>query len=383
MKQFSNQSKTIVKKKKSNSNNKVEGKKRFKKVLLGLIVICVCFCLSTVTYYFINMRKVSNDKTLKEITIEEGSITSVAKTLKENNLIRNISVFKLYIKLSGNSNLKAGVYELAENMGTDKIVDILNDGSRFNKDEISITFKEGINLRKYANLISENTNNSYDSVMKVFSDSEYVNSLIEKYWFLTDAIKKDGIYYPLEGYLYPETYRFRNKDVSVKDIIEKMLDETDNKLSKYKDEIEKSNYSVHDLITLASIVELEGANANDRKAVAGVFLNRLSSSIYPTLGSDATTYYASKIDDWSYSLTYKELNDCSNKYNTRCSINTGLPIGPICNPSIESIEAVIEPEEHNYYYFVADCKGNVYLSENETKHYNIITKLKNEGNWCA
>ena len=162
-----------------------------------------------------------------------------------------------------------------------------------------------------------------------------------------------------------------------------MLDEMDKKLSKYKDAINKSDLSVHEIITLASVVELEGAKATDRKGVAGVFYNRLASSAYPTLGSDATTYYASKIDDWSYSLTYKELNDCKNKYNTRCSSNTGLPIGPICNPGIESIEATINPDKHEYYYFVADCNGKVYLTKNSTEHNNIINKLKKEDNWCA
>ena len=160
-------------------------------------------------------------------------------------------------------------------------------------------------------------------------------------------------------------------------------DEMDKKLSKYKDEINKSDLSVHEIITLASVVELEGAKATDRKGVAGVFYNRLASSAYPTLGSDATTYYASKIDDWSYSLTYKELNDCKNKYNTRCSSNTGLPVGPICNPGIESIEATINPDKHEYYYFVADCNGKVYLTKNSTEHNNIINKLKKEDNWCA
>ena len=77
------------------------------------------------------------------------------------------------------------------------------------------------------------------------------------------------------------------------------------------------------------------------------------------------------------------IDDCSNKYNTRCSSNTGLPIGPICNPSIDSIEATINPEKHNYYYFVADCKGKVYLTKNESEHNNIINKLIKENNWCA
>ena len=376
-----------IKKKRTNKKfGRVEEKKRFKKALLALIVMGIFSVLSVTTFYFINMRKVSNDDTPKEIVIESGIngyVSNIAKTLKKENLIRNITMFKVYARLSGKTNLKAGSYKLSENMGVKKIIDILSEGTKRNPDEITITFKEGNNVRKFALNISEETNNSYDDVINTISDNEYIDSLIEKYWFLTEDIKNKGIYYPLEGYLFPDTYAFNNKDVSTRDIITKLLDEMNNKLSKYKNDIESSKYNIHELITLASIIELEGANAKDRKAVAGVFINRLNSNSYPTLGSDATTYYASKIDDWSYSLTYKELNDCTNKYNTRCSSNTGLPIGPICNPSIESIEAVINPEEHNYYYFVADCKGNVYLSENETVHYNTINKLKREKNWCA
>ena len=329
------------------------------------------------------MTGTSNSDTKKIVNIEKGSIDSIAKTLKDNNLIKNVSIFKVYIKLTNKTSLKAGTYELSENMGVEKIVNILEEGTKYNPNEISITFKEGINIRKIATLISENTNNSYDDVIKKASDETFIDTLINKYWFLTEDIKNKNIYYSLEGYLFPDTYRFNNREVTTEEIFTKMLDEMDKKLSKYKDEINKSDLSVHEIITLASVVELEGAKATDRKGVAGVFYNRLASSAYPTLGSDATTYYASKIDDWSYSLTYKELNDCKNKYNTRCSSNTGLPIGPICNPGIESIEATINPDKHEYYYFVADCNGKVYLTKNSTEHNNIINKLKKEDNWCA
>lgn len=272
---------------------------------------------------------------------------------------------------------------MSEDMGVEKIVKLLEEGSTYNPDEISITFKEGINVRTIAKLISENTNNTYEEAISLMDNTEYINGLIDKYWFLTEDITNTNIYYPLEGYLFPNTYRFINKDVSIEDIFTKMLDETDTRLSKYKKEIDSSSLNIHELITLASIVELEGANAGDRKGVAGVFYNRLNSSGYPTLGSDATTYYASKIDDWSVSLTYKELNDCTNKYNTRCNLNTGLPVGPICNPSMESIESTIKPEQHDYYYFVADCKGVVYMTKTAYEHTNIINKLKSENNWCA
>lgn len=357
--------------------------KNFRNMAIILLVVFTTVILALGIYYKVNMTGTSNSDTKKIVNIEKGSIDSIAKTLKDNNLIKNVSIFKVYIKLTNKSNLKAGIYELSENMGVEKIVKILEEGTKYNPNEISITFKEGINIRKIATLISENTNNSYDDVIKKASDETFIDTLINKYWFLTEDIKNKNIYYSLEGYLFPDTYRFNNREVTTEEIFTKMLDEMDKKLSKYKDEINKSDLSVHEIITLASIVELEGAKATDRKGVAGVFYNRLASSAYPTLGSDATTYYASKIDDWSYSLTYKELNDCKNKYNTRCSSNTGLPIGPICNPGIESIEATINPDKHEYYYFVADCNGKVYLTKNSTEHNNIINKLKKEDNWCA
>lgn len=357
--------------------------KNFRNMAIILLVVFTTVILALGIYYKVNMTGTSNSDTKKIVNIEKGSIDSIAKTLKDNNLIKNVSIFKVYIKLTNKSNLKAGTYELSENMGVEKIVKILEKGTKYNPNEISITFKEGINIRKIATLISENTNNSYDDVIKKASDETFIDTLINKYWFLTDDIKNKNIYYSLEGYLFPDTYRFNNREVTTEEIFTKMLDEMDKKLSKYKDEINKSDLSVHEIITLASVVELEGAKATDRKGVAGVFYNRLASSAYPTLGSDATTYYASKIDDWSYSLTYKELNDCKNKYNTRCSSNTGLPIGPICNPGIESIEATINPDKHEYYYFVADCNGKVYLTKNSTEHNNIINKLKKEDNWCA
>lgn len=356
--------------------------KKFRNAAIALVVISFFVIVSVCTYYNINMAKVSNDNTLKEITINEGSISSIAVTLKENNLIKNITIFKAYTKLTNKTNLKAGIYELSENMGVKKIVDILEEGSKVNPNEVSITFKEGINIRKIATLIEENTNNSYDDVLNKLNDQEYINSLIEKYWFLTDSIKNSKIYYPLEGYLYPNTYRFNNKDVTVEEIIKKMLDEMDKKLSPYKSDIQNSNLSVHELLTLSSIVELEGAKANDRKKVAGVFYNRINDGW--SLGSDVTTYYALKIDDFKTSLTEDiGLYKCDYAYNTRCDRFIGLPVGPICNPSIESIKASINPEEHNYYYFVADCQGKVYLSKTSTEHYNIINKLKKENNWCV
>lgn len=354
--------------------------RKFRNIALALLIIFTFFIVAVCTYYNINMAKVSNNSETREIIIKEGSIDSIARTLKENNLIKNITIFKVYTRFTNKINLKAGTYNLSEDMGVKKIVEVLEEGKT---SEDNITFKEGINVRMMATLIAEKTDNDYDTIMNIMTDSDYVDSLISKYWFLTKDIKNENIYYPLEGYLFPDTYRF-TKGADIKDIISKMLDETDKKLSKYKEKIESSSFSVHEIITLASVVELEVANKDDRKAVAEVFINRLNSRYFPTLGSDATSYYGAKIDDWSsHRLTSKELNDCNNKYNTRCAYNKGLPVGPIGNPSLESIEAILNPEEHSNYYFVNDCNGKLYMSKNETEHSNIINKLKKEGNWCA
>ena len=148
-----------------------------------------------------------------------------------------------------------------------------------------------------------------------------------------------------------------------------------------KEEVKKSKYSIHEMMTLASIIELEAGTASDRKGVAGVFYNRLNNKW--SLGSDVTTYYAEKLDNWSVDLKVSQLNKC-NAYNTRSTCMNGkLPVSPVCNPGIDSIVASIEPTKHKYYYFVADCKGKVYFNTNSSGHYNTINKLKADGNWCS
>lgn len=353
--------------------------KKFRNIAISLVVIMTIFVIAICTYYNINMSAVSQDSTLKEVTIGEGTIESIGVTLKENNLIRSVTIFKIYTRLTNKTNLKSGIYSFSEDMGVKKIVSLLEEGSTVNPDEISITFKEGFNIRKIARQIEESTNNTYDDVLSLMDDESYLDELIGKYWFLTEDIKNNDIYYPLEGYLYPNTYRYENKDVSVKDIFSKMLGEMDRQLTPLREEISNSKYSIHELLTLASLVELEGPRESDRQVVAGVFANRLSAGW--SLGSDVTTYYALKIDDWS-PLDSTQLNDCSSKYNTRCSSYAGLPVGPIASPSIESIKAALHPEKHDNYYFVSGCDGKIYATKTSQDHYNMINKLKNEGNWC-
>ena len=340
------------------------------------VVLIVVGC----TIYKINIGPVSKNPQLNKFEVEAGdTYLSIAPKLKENNFIKSEFFYKLYIKLMNPQSLEKGVYSLSENMGVDQIVKVLADGSDVNTDVINITFVEGKNMRYIAKTIADNTNNTEEDVFNTLTDSTYIDSLINKYWFLTSEIKDSRIYYPLEGYLFPDTYQFKNKDVTVNEIFETMLDEFDKKVTPYKDVIQNSNYTFHQILTLASIIEQEGVSDNDRYDVAGVFYNRLNDGW--SLGSDVTTYYAIRVDMNERYLYNSEITDC-NAYNTRASCMAGkLPVGPVSNPSIASIEAALKPNVHDYYFFVADKNKKTYFTKTNTEHLNKINELKSQGLW--
>ena len=265
------------------------------------------------------------------------------------------------------------------NMNVKEMTQMLQTGIMHDPNQLSITYIEGKNIRWLAKKIEETTNNSQEDVMKVLEDENYINSLIEKYWFLTDEIKQEEIYYPLEGYLFPDTYSIKNKDVSVEEIFEKMLDKMERVLDEYKDEIEKNKYSVHEILTIASIIETESMNSEGRKDVASVIYNRLDRGM--AIQSDVTTYYAVKVDMGERDLYQKEL-DTYNAYNTRGPNMEGkLPIGPVASVSKSSIEAALEPNKTDYIFFVADKNGKLYFTKTSSEHNRIISELKENGLW--
>lgn len=351
-------------------------KKKFKiiLVLVAILLIGIATLLGTYCYF---KSPVSNDKKEVSIVIENGStISDIAALLKKEGLIKNENFFKLYVKLKKVSNVYAAKYYFSPSMNLDEIINTLNEGG-YNENEISITFKEGINMRGIAKLIKENTSNSEDDVYKKLKDEKYLNSAIEKYWFLTDDIKNSKIYYSLEGYLFPDTYRFNSKDVTVEEIFNKMLDQMEKELNKYKKQIENSKYSVHELITLASITQSEGYNEDDFKNIASVFYNRLKTGM--ALGSCVTSYYGVK-KDMTDELLQKDI-DASNPYNTRGNNPVSFPVGPISMPGDKALDATLDPIETSYYFFVSDKNNKLYFTKTLNEHERMITKLQNEGLW--
>ena len=210
--------------------------KFFRNIYIALVVLIsslAIFGLSLYQYYF---SGTSNNSTLNTIVIEPGSIDKIATTLVDEGYIRNKTIFIAYVKITGKNNLKAGTYSLSKDMNLIEIIDILSKGGTCTE-LIKITFKEGLNMHKIAKLIAENTNNTEDMVFDLLKDTNYLNELIDKYWFLSKEILNEDIYYSLEGYLFPSTYYFCTKDVTIETIFEVMLDEMEKQLTNYKDEI--------------------------------------------------------------------------------------------------------------------------------------------------
>lgn len=319
---------------------------------------------------------VSENSEGKRVTIPEGKgISGIAEILEKNGTIKSALACKIYCKVNNITNLQAGNYEFDVHSTTPEVIAKIVNGEVVS-DEINITFIEGKNMKWYAKEIASKTNNSEEDVYALLTNEEYIDSLIEKYWFITDEIKNEELYYSLEGYLLPDTYTFENKEVSVETIFNVILNFTEKFLNEYKDDFK---YTVHQTLTLASMAEMEGKSLEDRSEIVGVFLHRIKEGM--SLGSDVTTYYAFDVDMAKSDLTKEQL-DTYNPYNTRGPNMGGkIPIGPICNPSREAIQAALKPTETDNLYFVADKTGKVYFTKTSDEHNKQIKELKDEGLW--
>lgn len=360
--------------------------KKFMKVATIILVVLI-FILVIASIVMANallpVNRSNSDQV--EFKVESGWGTSkVMDKLEEAHLIKNALLVKAYLKFSPRTTIKEGTYLLNQSMSVEEILEKLSSNNSIENATINIQFLEGKRFVDYVDQMAEALDISKEDILAKTSDKEYLNTLIDKYWFLTDDILADGIYYPLEGYLFADTYNIR-KSATIEEIFDTLLSEMDNKLSYYKDDITNSGKSIHSLLTLASMVELEAGHgkvkaeygtASERELVSSVFVNRLNAGM--RLGSDVTTYYGARktlqesIDE--------NLNDC-NGYNTRGACVDALPVGPICTPSLSSILAAIKPATSDFLYFVADNKGELYFAVDIEGHNRNITYLRSHDLW--
>ncbi len=335
-----------------------KSKKKNNKTTLVVVLLLIIVFLVGGMFFFISssMKPIEGSNSeYKTITIEDNWYgRTVLDYLDQEGIIRNANVAYLYAKIKNIPlNFKAGTYDVDVSLSFENLVAYLSDGTNAIQNTVSIKFIEGLRCKDFANAIAQVTNLNYDDIMSTWNDESYVRSLIDDYPFLTEDMFDTDVKCLLEGYLFPNTYEFF-KDTTIDNVTRRLLDATLVVYKEYKDGFDASRYTIHELFTLASIVQRETGNSDDMAKVASVFYNRLDEGMQ--LQSSVTVCYALDIglgEDWTKCEVIQDSNDPYNTYQI-----SGFPPGAICNPGEDAIKAVLYPEETDYFFFIGDVCGD-------------------------
>lgn len=315
------------------------------------------------------------DDKVREVRIKEGSSPKqMAAALSEAGVLRSQRAFVNYVSTENYTDLKAGYYQLSPAMSVKDIVLALRLGGSAvpanNKNVILV--REGEIIDDIAKQVGEKTNFSEKSFLKAVNDKTLFDKLKADYPGLLDsAAKAKGVRYLLEGYLYPATYNWQDAE-TVDDLVTMMVRQEYIALKPYFKDIKESGMTVHEVLTLASLVEREGVDKESRGKIAGVFLNRLA--IDMPLQSDVSTKYALKTK--RANLSIKDVQN-DNPYNNY--VHTGFGPGPMNNPSVNAVLAVLHPKDRDkdYLYFVANLKdGKIYYSHDYNSHLGLTDSVQ-------
>ena len=310
-----------------------------KKILTVFLIGFILGVGSFLIYFSFLVKAKAGDNTTKKVfeVKENTSSYAIAKDLEQKQFVKSDWAFYIYSKLK-EKTLKPGAYLLSEDMSTEEVVNKISDGKTAVR---KVTIPEGWRVEQIAQYLDSNAFAKYDDFI----------SLAKGY----------------EGIIFPDTY-YITLDSGAKEILNMMTED-------YKVRTEEIDPSKEDLI-LASIVEREAKNDAERSAIAGVYKNRLEQNM--KLEADPTVLYAhdsrliatGKYDLTTYEfwqpISFSSYQSEISPYNTY--INKGLPLAPICNPGLKSIEAAINPDSSNYLYFFHDSSGKIYLSETAAEH---------------
>jgi UPF0755 protein len=300
------------------------------------ILIIIVLVVGGFFWFYQNAKPVSNNKTFSNFLITKGqSASSVANKLQAAGLIKNALVFRMYIKLTGQSNkIQTGEFRLTPSYSLFQTIDALSKGPI----EIWVTIPEGLRREEIAQRFTSGLD----------KDQLFVNE------FLT--VSKNS-----EGYLFPDTYLFP-KDSSASAIVKKMKNTFDSRTT--------SLSLTEDQVILASIIERETKTDEERPVVAGIMLNRIK--IGMPLQVDAAVQYAvGTSKNWWPILSRDDLS-ISSKYNTYKF--TGLPPAPIANAGISSLTAAVSPVSNDYLYYIHDTSGQIHYAKTLAEHNANVRK---------
>ncbi len=322
--------------------------------VLGLASAIIFLTVVTQAYRFW-IQGASDDDAVIEFTIDQGSsFSEIADDLDAHGLIASDFWFRVYAKLDGSAKLiRAGVYDLKPGINYANLIDTLTEYSQ--GQDVSITIPEGYTIKQIGELVTENFNITQE-------DWNYwtgINSPLKSDEFIKYAQKPDSV--DLEGYLFPDTYRFF-PDATAEIIVRELVGQMQKNIESVDgvDDLENIR-SVHELLTLASIIEKEVPSASEMKIVSGIFQNRLE--IDMALQACSTINYVTGKDDPAASAVDLEIDSPYNTY-----IYSGLTPGPISNPGLNAIQAVVDPTNTNYFYFLSTPQGETIYAETFNEH---------------
>ena len=377
---------------KRNKNNRRAGRIARNIIVLLILILSLAGFFG---YRYVSDAVGAKDvKSTKFISVEipENSGNSyIGQLLESAGVIKSGKVFNYYTKFKNISNLKSGYYNLQPSMTMDEIIEALQKKGSDKPQEPSlgtVLVKEGYTIEQIAKAVEVNssakkgkhssTGLKAKDFLKLMKDDVFLTKMKAKYPALLANLPKDtDAKYVLEGYLFPATYNIHD-DTTVESLAEEMLSTMDTYLSPYYATISSSDHNVNEILTLASLVEKEGATDDDRKNIASVFYNRLDSDI--ALQSNIAVLYA--LGKLGQETTLKEdatidtnIDSLYNDY-----VHKGLMPGPVDSPSLSAIEAVINPSSTKYMYLVADVStGNVYFAESYEEHqHNVETYINSK-----
>lgn len=360
--------------------------KKKQKIIIGVTVAILIVVFGVVFFYFDGQKAVSskNEQVVVEIS---GSTNTVINQLDEAGLIKNKLVANIYTKLN-RYEFKANVYVLNKNMDLKTILDIL-EGDKKYISTAKITILDGNTIPEAAKQVANALEIEVDTtglneeerlalktkaVLEKWTNKDYLQTLVDEYWFLDQSILGTEIMFPLEGYLGPETYVITSKKTTVEDVTKMMLDQMDKNLSAVKDKIEGfkingNNITIHQFLSLASVVQCEASGSQDQAKIAGVFMHRLEKPM--RLQSDVTVNYANQVK--TVAVTYNHLA-VDSKYNTYKY--EGLPVGPISTVSSTTMESCLNYQPTDDLFFFALADGTVIYSKTYDEHQKVVKENK-------
>ena len=318
-----------------------------------------------------------SSKQYMTVQIPDGSnAQEIGSTLEKSGVIKNGLVFTLYVKYKNYNELKSGYYNLQKSMSVEDVIKELQKGGTPEPQEVTLanlTIPEGYTLEQIAQTVGQLQGDfkeplTAEAFLAKVQDENFIAQEVTKYPNLLESLptKDSGVRYRLEGYLFPATYTIK-ENTTVESLIDEMLAAMDKNLSSHYATIKEKNLTVNELLTIASLVEKEGAKTEDRKLIAGIFYNRLNQNM-PLQSNIAILYAEGKLGQ-RISLADDVAIDTSidSPYNVYTKV--GLMPGPVDSPSLDAIESSINQTKSDYLYFVANVQnGKVYFATTLEEH---------------